>query len=38
MKIGARLAVTFGAVLVLLLVICVTVSVQMARMNSNTEY
>src|SRR5882757_3538401 len=37
MKIGARLAATFCAVLVLLLVICVTVSVQMAHMNENTE-
>ncbi|SAL71191.1 methyl-accepting chemotaxis sensory transducer [Caballeronia udeis] len=37
MKIGARLTITFGAVLVLLLVICGTVSVQMADMNANTE-
>jgi methyl-accepting chemotaxis protein len=37
MKIGARLTATFGAVLVLLLVICGTVSVQMANMNANTE-
>ncbi|MEA3118631.1 MAG: hypothetical protein QOI13_1901 [Paraburkholderia sp.] len=37
MKIGARLAATFGAVLVLLVVICATVSVQMGRMNANTK-
>jgi methyl-accepting chemotaxis protein len=37
MKIGARLTATFGAVLVLLLVICVTVSVQMSRMNQDTQ-
>ena len=37
MKIGARLTATFGVVLVLLLVICGTVSVQMADMNANTE-
>jgi methyl-accepting chemotaxis protein len=37
MKIGARLTATFGAVLVLLLVICVTISMQMSRMNSDTQ-
>jgi methyl-accepting chemotaxis protein len=37
MKIGARLSATFGAVLVLLLVICVTVSAQMSRMNAATQ-
>ena len=37
MKIGARLTATFGAVLVLLLVICVTVSAQMAHMNEDTQ-
>src|ERR1700682_2914230 len=37
MKIGARLAATFGAVLGLLLVICATLSLQMARMNANTR-
>jgi methyl-accepting chemotaxis protein len=36
-KIGARLTATFGAVLVLLLAICVTVSLLMARMNANTQ-
>jgi len=36
MKIGTRLTATFGAVLFLLLVICGTVSVQMANMNANT--
>jgi len=38
MKIGARLTATFGAVLVLLLVICVTVGAQMSRMNADTQY
>ena len=37
MKIGTRLTATFGAVLILLLVICVTVSTQMSRMNSDTQ-
>src|SRR5258706_3134987 len=37
MKIGTRLALTFSAVLVLLLAICVTVSTQMSRMNENTR-
>src|ERR1700693_2781415 len=37
MKIGTRLALTFSAVLVLLLAICVTVSMQMSRMNENTQ-
>ncbi len=37
MKIGSRLTATFGAVLVLLLVICVTVSAQMSRMNANIQ-
>jgi methyl-accepting chemotaxis protein len=37
MKIGARLTATFGAVLLLLLVICVTVSAQMSRMNGDTQ-
>ena len=37
MKIGARLTATFGAVLVLLLVICVTVSAQMSHMNQDTQ-
>jgi methyl-accepting chemotaxis protein len=37
MKIGSRLAATFSAVLVLLLVICVMVSVQMAHMNANLQ-
>src|ERR1700693_3445073 len=37
MKIGARLALTFSAVLVLLLVICVTVAAQMSRMNTDTQ-
>jgi methyl-accepting chemotaxis protein len=37
MKIGARLAATFGAVLVLLLAICVTISTQMSRMNADTQ-
>jgi methyl-accepting chemotaxis protein len=37
MKIGARLSATFGAVLVLLLVICVAVAAQMSRMNQDTE-
>ncbi|MCY0386992.1 methyl-accepting chemotaxis protein [Robbsia sp. Bb-Pol-6] len=37
MKIGMRLAATFGAVLGLLLVICISVSLQMARMNDNTQ-
>jgi methyl-accepting chemotaxis protein len=38
MKIGARLTATFGAVLFLLLVICVTISAQMSRMNANTQF
>jgi methyl-accepting chemotaxis protein len=37
MKIGARLTATFGVVLVLLVVICATVSLQMERMNANTK-
>jgi len=37
MKIGTRLGATFGLVLLMLLVICVTVSVQMSRMNQNTQ-
>jgi methyl-accepting chemotaxis protein len=37
MKIGARLTATFGVVLVLLLVICGTASVQVAHMNQITE-
>jgi methyl-accepting chemotaxis protein len=37
MKIGARLTATFGAILVLLLVICVTISMQMSRMNADTQ-
>ncbi|TDV11650.1 methyl-accepting chemotaxis protein [Paraburkholderia caballeronis] len=37
MKIGGRLAATFGAVLVLLLAICVTISIQMSRMNQDTQ-
>ena len=37
MKIGARLAATFGAVLVLLLAICVTISTQMSRMNADAQ-
>jgi methyl-accepting chemotaxis protein len=37
MKIGVRLIATFGAVLALLLVICVTISVQMSRMNADTQ-
>jgi methyl-accepting chemotaxis protein len=37
MKIGARLTATFGAVLGLLLVICVTISMQMSRMNADTQ-
>jgi len=37
MKIGARLAATFGAVLGLLLVICVAVGMQMSQMNANTQ-
>jgi methyl-accepting chemotaxis protein len=37
MKIGTRLIATFGAVLVLLLVICVTVSAQMSRMDANMQ-
>jgi len=36
-KIGARLTATFGTVLMLLLAICGTVSMQMAHMNANTE-
>jgi methyl-accepting chemotaxis protein len=36
-KIGARLAASFGAVLVLLVVVAVTLNVQMDRMNGNTE-
>ncbi|CAB3792053.1 methyl-accepting chemotaxis protein [Pararobbsia alpina] len=35
MKIGSRLTATFGAILALLLVICVTVSAQMSHMNAN---
>jgi nitrogen fixation/metabolism regulation signal transduction histidine kinase len=35
MKIGIRLALTFGSVLVWLLVICTTASVQMSRMSKN---
>jgi methyl-accepting chemotaxis protein len=37
MKIGARLSAAFGAVLILLLVICVTISLQMSRMNADTQ-
>jgi methyl-accepting chemotaxis protein len=37
MKIGSRLAATFGAVLVLLLAICVMVSAQMSHMNANLQ-
>src|ERR1700682_3818402 len=37
MKIGTRLALTFSAVLILLLMICVVVSAQMSRMNANTH-
>jgi methyl-accepting chemotaxis protein len=37
MKIGARLTATFGAILVLLFVICVTISMQMSRMNADTQ-
>jgi len=37
LKIGVRLAATFGAVLAFLLVICVTASVLMAHMNANTQ-
>jgi methyl-accepting chemotaxis protein len=38
MKIGTRLALTFSAVLILLLMICVVVSAQMSRMNANTQF
>jgi methyl-accepting chemotaxis protein len=37
MKIGARLTATFSAVLVLLLVICVTAATQMSRMSNDTQ-
>jgi methyl-accepting chemotaxis protein len=37
LKIGARLTATFGSILFLLLVICVTVSVQMSRMNAEMQ-
>ncbi len=37
MKIGTRLALTFGAVLALLLMTCIAVSIQMARMNAVTQ-
>jgi len=37
MKVGARLAATFGLILVSLLVISITVTAQMARMNANTQ-
>jgi methyl-accepting chemotaxis protein len=37
MRIGARLTATFGVVLALLLVICVTVSAQMSHMNANLQ-
>jgi len=37
MKIGTRLALTFSAVLILLLAICVTASMQMSRMNADTQ-
>jgi methyl-accepting chemotaxis protein len=36
-KIGTRLTATFGVVLILLLVICVATSVQMSRMNADTQ-
>src|ERR1700730_13311768 len=38
MKIGTRLALTFSAVLILLLAICVVVSMQMSRMNADTQF
>jgi methyl-accepting chemotaxis protein len=37
MKVEARLTAKFGAVLVLLLAICVMISVQMSRMNADTQ-
>jgi diguanylate cyclase (GGDEF)-like protein len=38
LKIGARLVASFGAVFVLLAAVGVTVSVQMSRMNANTQH
>ncbi|BCG02483.1 hypothetical protein PPGU19_070510 (plasmid) [Paraburkholderia sp. PGU19] len=38
MKIGARLAASFAAVLALLVVVGLVVNVQMARMNDNTQF
>jgi diguanylate cyclase (GGDEF)-like protein len=38
LKIGARLVASFGAVLVLLTAVSVTVNVQMSHMNANTQH